>query len=124
MKLMPKITEAEWVVMKVFWKQSPLTANQVVESLSDSGWNPKTIRTLILRLEKKKALGFEKAGREHAYFPLVQERECVRQEAHSLLSRAGTAALKPMLAAFLREQTLSEKEIDELKQILNEKQNP
>jgi BlaI family penicillinase repressor len=121
MNKMPKITEAEWVVMKVFWQHCPLTANQVVEHLADCDWNPKTIRTLILRLQKKKALGFEKSGREHAYFPLVAEHECVRQEAHSLLSRAGTAALKPMLAAFLREQKLSQKEIEELKQILNQK---
>ena len=121
MSNMPKITEAEWVIMKVFWRQSPLTANQVVERLTDSGWNPKTIRTLIIRLQKKKALAFEKNGREHTYFPLLKEHECVRQEAHSLLSRAGTAVLKPMLAAFLQEQKLSEKEIEELKQILNQK---
>ena len=121
MKPMPKISEAEWNVMKVFWKQSPLTANQVIELLSDTDWNPKTIRTLILRLQKKKALGYEKAGREHAYFPLVAEHECVRREAHSLLNRAGTAALKPILTTFLKEQELSDKEIEELKRILEQK---
>lgn len=118
---MPNITEAEWTVMKVFWQRSPRTANEVVDALDDSGWNPKTIRTLIGRLQKKKALDFEKAGREHRYFPLVAEHECVRQEAQSLLSRAGAAVLKPMLAAFLQEQTLSDEEIEELKQILNQK---
>ena len=121
MDRMPKITDAEWTVMKVLWHQSPLTANQVISRLGDSGWNPKTIRTLIIRLQKKKALGYEKNGREHSYFPLVCEHECVRQEAHSLLERAGSAALKPMLAAFLEEQQLSLKEIEELKQILNQK---
>lgn len=121
MKSTPKITEAEWTVMKVFWKKSPLTANQVVEQLSDTGWNPKTIRTLIIRLQKKGALNFEKTGREHLYYPLVKDHECVRQEAQSLLSRAGAAALKPMLAAFLQEQTLSEEEIEELRAILNGK---
>ena len=121
---MPKITEAEWTVMKVFWQKSPRTANEVVDVLDGSGWNPKTIRTLIIRMQKKKALDFEKDGREHRYFPLVAEHECVRQEAQSLLSRAGSAALKPMLAAFLQEQTLSEKEIEELKNILDEKTNP
>jgi len=121
MSTIPKITEAEWAVMKVFWQKSPQTANQAVQQLADTGWNPKTIRTLIIRLQKKKALGFIKNGREYAYFPLVQKYECVRQEAHSLLGRAGAAALKPMLAAFLQEQKLSEKEIEELKQILNQK---
>ena len=121
MRPMPNITEAEWAVMKVFWQKSPRTANEVVDALNDSGWNPKTIRTLIGRLCKKGALDFEKDGRQHRYFPLVAENECVRQEAQSLLSRAGAAVLKPMLAAFLEEQTLSEAEIAELKRILNEK---
>ena len=101
MSTMPNITEAEWAVMKVFWQKSPRTANEVVDALDDSGWNPKTIRTLIGRLHKKGALDFEKDGRRHRYFPLVAENECVRQEAQSLLSRAGAAVLKPMLAAFL-----------------------
>ena len=45
----------------------------------------------------------------------------MRQEAQSLLSRAGAAALKPMLAAFLAEQKLSDREIEELRQILDQK---
>lgn len=121
MNTTPKITEAEWTVMKIFWQKSPLTANQVIEQLSDTGWNPKTIRTLINRLQKKRALDFKKDGREYVYFPLAAEHECVRQEAQSLLTRAGAAALKPMLAAFLEEQKLSEQEIEELRAILNKK---
>ena len=62
MSAMPKITEAEWAVMKVFWHKSPRTANEVVDALDGSGWNPKTIRTLIIRLQKKGALDFEKDG--------------------------------------------------------------
>ena len=121
MSVMPKISEAEWTVMKVFWQKSPRTANDVVNALGDSGWNPKTIRTLINRLQKKNALDYEKNGKEYAYFPLVQEHECVRQEAQSLLSRAGASALKPMLAAFLEDEELSDKEIEELRAILNQK---
>ena len=89
--------------------------------MDGSGWNPKTIRTLIIRLQKKGALDFEKDGRAHRYFSLVAEHECVRQEAQSLLSRAGASALKPMLAAFLEDEELSDKEIEELRAILNQK---
>ena len=121
MKDMPKITEAEWAVMKVFWKTSPLTANQVVDALEGCDWNPKTIRTLINRLQKKQALDYEKDGRQFSYFPLVAEHECIKQEARSLLSRAGAAALKPMLAAFIQEHDLSEKEISELREMLKKK---
>ncbi|GBK61102.1 hypothetical protein PbDSM24746_11060 [Paenibacillus macerans] len=59
MSQIPRISEAEWEVMKVFWQSSPASANDVIEALSDDkDWKPATVKTLINRLLKKKALGF------------------------------------------------------------------
>ena len=122
MKDMPKISDAEWQVMKVLWEQSPVTANHIVEKLTaETAWKPKTIRTLINRLTSKNAVGFDKEGRQYMYYPLLVEEECVRQETRSFLSRVRAEALKPMLAAFLEEENLSQREIDELKKILDKK---
>ncbi len=117
-----KISEAEWSVMKVFWSKSPVTANDVVEALSEkTEWKPKTIRTLINRLAAKRALGFDKDGRVYHYYPLLSESECIKAETLSFLDKAGPGALKPMLAAFIQEQELTQAEISELKQILEQK---
>ena len=65
MKKVPRISEAEWEVMKVLWDASPITANQIVEILSKrTFWQRETIRTLINRLVRKKAIQFEKQGRQ------------------------------------------------------------
>lgn len=118
----PKISDAEWHVMKVLWKKSPVTANEIVEKLAaETDWKPKTIRTLISRLTAKDAIGFDKTGRQYLYFPVLSEEECVRQETRSFMSRIRTGALKPMLAAFLEEENLSQEDIDELKSILDKK---
>jgi BlaI family penicillinase repressor len=118
----PKISDAEWQVMKVLWEKSPVSANHIVERLSaETEWKPKTIRTLISRLTAKDAVSFDKTGRQYMYFPLLSEEECVRQETRSFMSRVRTGALKPMLAAFLEEENLSQEEIDELKCILDKK---
>jgi BlaI family penicillinase repressor len=118
----PKISDAEWQVMKVLWEKSPVTANEIVDKLAaETDWKPKTIRTLISRLAAKKAIGFDKSGRHYMYFPVLSEEECVRQETRSFMSRVRTSALKPMLAAFLEEENLSQEEIDELKCILDKK---
>lgn len=117
-----RISQAEWEVMKVLWAQSPATANDVVNALSEKTlWNSKTIRTLINRLVKKKILAFEKKGRQYHYRPLATEMECVRAETASFLSRVRGGPVKPMLAALLEEQQLSAEEIAELKRILDEK---
>ena len=88
MKKTPKISEAEWEVMKILWKTSPLTANAIVKELTGkTQWKRETIRTLINRLVQKKALGFKKKGRQYDYFPLTSEAECVKAETKSFLSR-------------------------------------
>jgi len=123
MKRMPKISESEWQVMRVLWGKSPATANEVVAALMPrSGWKPKTIRTLLNRLVKKKALGFEKKGRQYHYYPQVGEQACVRAESHSFLKRVYGGALKPMIAAFLEHEDLSPQDIKDLKRILDEKE--
>jgi BlaI family transcriptional regulator, penicillinase repressor len=116
----PKISEAEWEVMRVLWNCSPVTANEVISALSDkTAWNPRTVRTLINRLVAKKALGFEKTGRQYHYYPLVSEEASVQTETKSFLERVRGGALKPILAAFLEEQKLTPDEIAELKEILD-----
>ena len=48
--------------MKVIWAYAPLTASDVIARLTaqDPSWHPKTARTLLNRLVKKKALAFRR----------------------------------------------------------------
>jgi len=118
----PKISDAEWQVMRVLWRKSPLTVKEVIQKLSKkTPWKPETIRTLINRLAKKKAIDFEKKGRRHYFFPLIREQECIKAEADSFVARAGSAMIKPILAAFIEKEKLSDKEIEELQRILDKK---
>ena len=118
----PKISDAEWQVMRVLWEKSPLTVKEVIEILSKkSTWKYETIRTLVNRLTKKKAIGFEKKGRRHFFYPLLSQQECIRADADSFLNRAGSAMLKPILTTFIEKEQLSDKDIEELQQILDKK---
>jgi BlaI family penicillinase repressor len=118
----PRISDAEWQVMKVLWAQSPLTANEVVEALEAStDWNPRTIKTLLNRLVKKKALGYREEGRRYLYFPRATEAACVREESRSFLQRVYGGSLKPMLAQYLENEPLSAEDLAELRRILDER---
>ncbi|MBN1480022.1 BlaI/MecI/CopY family transcriptional regulator [candidate division KSB1 bacterium] len=122
--MLPKISEAEWRVMKLLWDKSPRTANDIVDALEGSvDWNAQTIRTLINRLVQKGAINFEKDGRAYLYNAKVKEREVQRAETRSFVSRVFNGAMKPMIAAFLEETELSEAEIDELERLLREKKS-
>jgi BlaI family penicillinase repressor len=122
MKKIPKISESEWQVMGVLWERSPVTAHDIVKSLSESTlWKPKTIKTLISRLLAKKAIGFEKKGRQYHYFPYFSQADCIRAETQSFLARVYGGGLKPMLAAFIEDEALSEQDVAELKRLLDAK---
>ena len=122
MKATPRISEAEWEVMKIVWKKSPCLAQDIIQALSGSiKWSPATIKTLLNRLMTKGALRFEKAGKSYIYSPTLTEKECRAVEADSFLHRVFDGALSPMISHFVQAQRLSPKELDSLEKILREK---
>jgi BlaI family penicillinase repressor len=122
MKKLPKISESEWLVMRVLWSKSPLAAQEVFEQLETATkWKPKTIKTLIDRLVKKGAIKYKKDGRRYLYYPAVGRDECVTTERRSFVRRVYGGITKPMLAAFLEDAELSAEDIAELKDILEQK---
>lgn len=54
---LPQISEAEFEVMQIIWDKAPINTNEIVGLLSAaSDWSPKTIQTMLIRLEKKGAV--------------------------------------------------------------------
>jgi BlaI family penicillinase repressor len=122
MKKLPRISESEWLVMRVLWSKSPLAAQDVFDQLdATTKWKPKTVKTLIDRLVKKGAVKYEKEGRRYMYYPAVGRDECITTERRSFVRRVYGGITKPMLTAFLEDAELSEEDISELKEILEQK---
>lgn len=124
MSEIPKISNAEWEVMKIIWKNSEITSTKIVEELQDKiDWKPSTVKSLINRLLNKKVIGFNKLGNEYVYFPLISETECIKQESHSFINKVFNGSIKSMLLTFVESKEISEKDIEELKNILNQSSN-
>ena len=117
----PRISAAEWEVMKVIWQKSSCSAAEVVSALSPSRtWSVGTIKTLLNRLHSKGALRFEKVGKSYLYFPTVAEDRIRAAETESFVDRVFDGAFSPMLAHFARSRKLSDKDLDDLERILKE----
>ncbi len=120
MKTLPQISEAEFEVMKIVWKDSPISTNEITERLvRTTSWSPKTIQTLIKRLVTKGALTYEKHSRMFVYTPLVSEDEYIGQESNSFLKRFYNGNISAMLSAYLEHDKLSETEISTLRSLLD-----
>ena len=130
MKKIPSITESEWHVMKVLWDRSGqwIGAGDIVGPVAETcGVHHRTVRTLLARLVKKGAVETREPGAEgiaavgFLYRARVARDEVIREESRSFLSRVFDGNAAPALVHLLSEarDRLSEKEIQELKKLLN-----
>ena len=116
-----KSTDAEWLIMKVIWQESPLTASSITKELKqETDWNPKTVQTLIGRLVKKGALCIKKDATLNEYYHLVSKQDCLLAETKTFLQKVYGGSLKTLIANFVNDETLTPKEIKELKSLLYE----
>lgn len=124
MNIQPQLSDAEWQVMKALWEQSPVSAADLCQRLtlarrgSGRQWHLKTVRTMLTRLAKKRAVGARVRDGVYHYFALVSREDCSRHATHSFLDRVFDGALAPMVAHLVSRRALSDEEKRELKKLL------
>lgn len=118
----PGITQAEWVLMRVLWKHDWMTAAEVHAAVvAETGWHPKTVRTLLGRLVSKGMVQREKRGSTLRFAATASETDSVRRDSLSFLERCFGGMLQPMLAHFLEYEKVDAKTLVELQRLLDEK---
>lgn len=119
---MNNISDSEWKVMKVVWDKSPISGSEIVEMLEpNTGWNPKTIHTLIRRLVAKGVITAKKEKTFYSYYAAVSEDECVKEETKTFLEKCFNGSFNMLISNFIKDEKLSDEDIDELQALLNSK---
>lgn len=122
MNKVPRISGAEWEVMEVLWRKHPLTALEVVQQLAPiKKWKDLTIRTMLGRLVRKKAVGYVAEGKTYHYRPLITREQCVQDESQTFLERVFEGATASLLLHFVEKKSLTKSELAELEAILKQK---
>jgi BlaI family penicillinase repressor len=115
----PKISESEWLVMNIIWKDHPITANRIMESIANiNDWSRNTVKTFLARLVKKGAIGFENNGGEYNYYPLIEKAELRKEETRSFIDRVFDGAVRPVFTTLVESKKLSPEDIEELMRML------
>ena len=119
MKKSYQISESEWLILRCLWKQSPLEIKDILSMLrQETGWNANMVRTLVVRLQEKGAVGAERGPRCYRYYPLADETQCVQAETESFLDRVFEGSPARMIAALSGSGRLSEKDRKEIETLL------
>lgn len=122
MRDLPQISDAEFEVMDVIWKYAPISTNEITDRLARTkDWSPKTIYTMLSRLEKKGVIVHEKESRVFVYTPCVRKEQYIEAESRTMANRFFDGAMNRMVVSFLDQKELSSEDLDELQRILDRK---
>ena len=112
---MEKLTDGELRLMEVLWDLAPINSTQLVCACKERlSWSKSTTYTVLRRLCHKGAA----ANEEATVTPLVTREEVLKAQGEELSRQAG--GLSPFLTAFFSGRRLTQKEAEELKQLIDQ----
>jgi predicted transcriptional regulator len=114
-----RISGAESRIMEALWRCGPLTPEGVVAEVGEAaGWAPGTVKTLITRLLRKKAIEGRREANGYFYRPLISREAYVQSESQSLVDRLFGGEVAPLVAHFAEHRALTPKDIAHLKSLI------
>lgn len=117
------LSDGEWKIMKLLWSKAPRTIGEMVLALEEeTSWSRTTVFVMLKRLIAKKAVRMDDQGQLQQYYPLLKRKEVEQAETDSFLSRVYDGSVGWMVSSLVGRRALTEKEIGELRAILEEAQ--
>ena len=115
-----KLSEAEWAVLNILWSGESFSLKEVTTALQDvNGWSKNTVLTYLTRMEKKGYVTAERS-QDKPYSAAVTKEFCAKNERNELLDKVYGGATGDLIAAFLRESSISTEERNRLKKMLDD----
>lgn len=119
-KTMKELSGAEWHVLESLWAGEPKVGSQIAADMAQKkGWSRSTTLTMLHRMTKKGLIFCDDSGKMKSYRPLIGREEAVKRETESFLERVYNGSVSRLINGFVEKQELTDKEIEELRQILN-----
>lgn len=113
----PKIFESEYRFCLILWEHEPITSRELSEICAkELGWSKTTTYTVIKRLSERGVLKNENT----IVTSIVSKEEAQVSELDELMDKKFQGSLPAFLAAFTKQQKLTEQQLEEIKRIINE----
>ena len=112
----PKVFESEYRFCLILWENEPIKSSELVKLCKDRlGWKPTTTYTVIKRLSERGVLKNENT----VVSSLVSREEVQAAEIDEMVQKTFSGSLPAFIAAFTKHRRLSEREIDEVQQMID-----
>lgn len=113
----PKIFESEYRFCLILWAHEPVKSSELVALCREQlGWKPTTTYTVIKRLAQRGVL----VNEDTVVRSLVSKDEVQAAEIDEMVEKKFEGSLPAFLAAFTRHRKMTDREIDQVQQMIDE----
>jgi len=110
------VTDAELDIMKVLWKNGPLTSPAIFAALTN-GRSKKmgTLKTLLGRLVRKGSVRCEEINSRHyLYIPVLTKEEYIENNRRRMIDKVFDGSTQNLLLNFVKEEKITKEDLEEL----------
>ena len=112
----PKVFESEYRFCLLLWQSEPISSSDLAKLCNkELGWSRTTTYTVIKRLSDRGVVKNENS----IVTSLISKEEIQLSEMEEMMEKTFENSLPAFIAAFAKKENLSEKEIEEIKRIIN-----
>ena len=116
----PKIHEGEYRFCLIMWEHAPISAAQLAKLCQEQlGWKRTTTYTVIKRLGERGILKNE----DGVVTALISKEDAQAYEIDELVEMRFEGSLPAFLTAFTKRQTLTDRDLDEVQQMVDRIRN-
>ena len=115
---MTKLAKREEQIMQAFWKLEKAFIKEIIPNLPNPKPHYNSVATMVKILEEKGFLGHEAFGNVYQYYPKIKREDYQKHAMKDIVKHYFDNSYPRMLAYFAKEQNLSEKEFNEILQMI------
>lgn len=120
---MKRLPDSELEIMMIIWElDKPVTRLEIEEQMDkERKLSPTTILSFLSRLQEKGFLEVRKSGKNNVYVALIDKEGYMQKESKNILKKLYNNSVKSFLVSLYDGDNLSEDDLKELADYLNEK---
>jgi BlaI family transcriptional regulator, penicillinase repressor len=120
--MIKQLTKAEEDIMQILWQLKKANVKAIIQQLPSPKPAYNTVSTIVRILESKGFVDYEKLGKGHIYFPLVQKQEYSNQSINKLVDNYFQGSFKSMVSFFMNKNDINLKELESVLKDINKKE--
>ncbi|WP_439480817.1 BlaI/MecI/CopY family transcriptional regulator [Chryseobacterium aquaticum] len=114
-----KLTDSEEVIMEILWEKEKVFMKEILESYPEPKPATTTVATLLKRMQNKDFVGYKLFGNSREYFPKIKKSDYFKEEMTSMIDRFFNSSVTQFASFFTTNTKLSQKQLKELREIIN-----